>query len=752
MTDVSSFSDHESVVDQQLLSDYTEKAYLNYSMYVILDRALPHIGDGLKPVQRRIIYAMSELGLKSIAKYKKSARTIGDVLGKYHPHGETACYEAMVLMAQPFSYRYPLVDGQGNWGAPDDPKSFAAMRYTEAKLTLYAELLLSELEQGTVEWMPNFDGTLEEPHYLPAQLPTILLNGASGIAVGMSTDIPPHNLREVAAALVHLIDKPKSTLEDICQYIQGPDYCTAAEIITPRREILELYRQGKGSLKARAVYQLEENEVVIHALPYQVSSTKILSQIADQLQKKKLPMVTDLRDESDHENPVRLVITLRSNRIDVEQLMQHLFASTDLERSYRINLNMIGINGKPQVKSLLNLLTEWIAFRKETVLKRTQHRLTKVIDRLNVLDGLLIAFLNLDAVIYIIRNEDESKSILLERFDLNEVQVTSILDLKLRQLAKLEEIKIKTEQEVLRQERDQLEKLINSDSRLKTLIKKEILNGVNRFGDPRRSPLVIRKESQILPESTLIVEAVTLILSKKGWVRMTKGHQQDVSKLNYKADDQQLMTAEGKSNESAVFLDSTGRTYALTASSLPSARGYGEPLTGRVNPPAGSKFISVLLSPDLTQYVFMSDAGYGFVASYQSLCTKNKSGKLVLSLPAGSYPLLPKIVQDPGNQSVAIVTNEGRLWVVLVSELPVLSKGKGNKLIQIPTDRVSQRLEYVLDFLVFSDKDTLIIHSAQRKLKLTPSDLVHYRGPRGRRGNKLPRGFQKIKAISYQTP
>ncbi|MBE8232562.1 MAG: DNA topoisomerase IV subunit A, partial [Endozoicomonadaceae bacterium] len=684
MTDISLPDNQLHTTDQLALSEYAEKSYLNYSMYVILDRALPHIGDGLKPVQRRIIYAMSELGLKHTAKYKKSARTIGDVLGKYHPHGESACYEAMVLMAQSFYYRYPLIDGQGNWGAADDPKSFAAMRYTEARLTPYAELLLNELEQGTVNWDSNFDGTMEEPHYFPAQLPTILLNGASGIAVGMSTDIPPHNLREVAAAVIHLIDNPKATVEDLCQYIQGPDYCTAAEIITPRRDLIELYRQGKGSLKARAVYEYDDGEIVIHALPHQVSSTKILSQIADQMQKKKIPMLSDLRDESDHENPIRLILVLRSKRVDYEQLMQHLFASTDLERSYRVNLNVIGINGKPEVKSLTTLLSEWILFRKETVLKRIQYRLNKIITRLHILDGLLIAFLNLNVVIQIIRDEEESKVILMTRFQWTETQVNAILELKLRQLAKLEEIKIRNEQIALCKEKEALDKIINSKSKLKTLMKKEILGFVNQFGDMRRSKLMVRKEAQILPEMSVNEEPVTVILSQKGWVRMSKGHEQDLSKLNYKANDCQLSVAEGKSNQWAVFLDSTGRAYSVYAHHLPSARGYGEPLTGRFNPPVEAKFIAVLLNLEAAQYVFMSDSGYGFIVSYKALCSKNKAGKLVLTLPKGAHALTPRMIPDSQTAAVGMVTNEGRLWIISVNDMPVLSKGKGNKLMQIP--------------------------------------------------------------------
>jgi len=727
------------------LNQYTEMAYLNYSMYVILDRALPHIGDGLKPVQRRIVYAMSELGLKSSAKHKKSARTVGDVLGKYHPHGDTACYEAMVLMAQPFSYRYPLVDGQGNWGAADDPKSFAAMRYTEAKLSQYSDLLLKELGQGTVDWVPNFDGTLEEPCTLPARLPSILLNGVSGIAVGMSTDIPPHNLKEVAAATIQLIEKPKSTLEDICQYIQGPDYCTQAEIITSRDEIVNIYRQGKGSLRARAVYTKDQGDIIIHALPHQVSGSKVLEQIADQMQKKKLPMVADLRDESDHENPTRLVITPKSNRVDSEQLMQHLFATTDLERSYRINLNVIGIDGKPKVQPLDALLIEWLDYRKITVRRRTQYQLDKVVARLHILEGLLIAFLNIDEVIEIIRTEDNPKSALMARFALSETQADAILDIKLRQLAKLEEMKIRGEQEDLAKERDMFEKVLGSDARLKTLIKKEILEDVNTFGDQRRSPIIKRQEAQALSEIELMPsESVTVILSKKGWVRAAKGHEQDLSRLSYKSGDELLSFAEGKSNQPTLCIDSTGRTYSIATHSLPSARGHGDPLTGKVSPPSGASFVSVFVDSENANYLMCSDAGYGFIARFGDMISRNKSGKATVTLPKNAKVLAPQRVENRETQLVAVASNEGRLLIFPLIDLPSMAKGKGNKLINLSAARVANREEFVVGVCIISLGQSITIWSGRRHFTLSAADISHYRGERGRRGNKLPRGFQRV--------
>lgn len=730
------------------LKQYTEEAYLNYSMYVILDRALPHIGDGLKPVQRRIVYAMSELGLKATAKFKKSARTVGDVLGKFHPHGDSACYEAMVLMAQPFSYRYPLVDGQGNWGSPDDPKSFAAMRYTESRLAPYAEVLLSELGQGTVDWTLNFDGTLREPTTLPARLPNVLLNGSTGIAVGMATDIPPHNLKEVASACIQLLDSPKATVAQLCEQIQGPDFPTQAEIITPREDIIKMYETGRGGLRMRATYDQEGGDIVITALPHQVSGAKVLEQIAAQMQSKKLPMVSDLRDESDHENPTRLIITPRSNRVDIESLMAHLFATTDLERTYRVNLNMIGLDGRPRVRSLVEVLKEWLKFRTCVVRRRLQHRLDLVLDRLHVLDGLLIAFLNIDEVIAIIRHEDEPKPVLMERFNLSSVQAEAILDLKLRHLAKLEEMKIRGEQAELDEERLNLEKILGSEARLKTLIKKEIIADAERYGDDRRSPIVARTEAQAYSETELLTsEPITVVLSRQGWARAAKGHDIDARGLAYKSGDAYLADAKGRSNQNAVFLDSTGRAYTLAGHTLPSARGQGEPLTGRLNVPSGAQFEGLVIGEPTQLLLMASDAGYGFVTKLENLVTKNRAGKAAISLPKGAHVLMPVAINELENQWLAAVSNEGRLLVFPVSELPVLARGKGNKIIQIPPKRVAEREEYVIAVAVLSEKESLVVHAGKRYIKIKFSELEHYRGERGRRGNKLPRGFQKVDRV-----
>lgn len=738
-------------VEQQSLSEFTEKAYLNYSMYVIMDRALPHIGDGLKPVQRRIVYAMSELGLKSTAKYKKSARTVGDVLGKFHPHGDSACYEAMVLMAQPFSYRYPLVDGQGNWGAPDDPKSFAAMRYTESRLSKYAAVLLSELGQGTVEWTPNFDGTLKEPKILPARLPNLLLNGTTGIAVGMATDIPPHNINEIAQACVHLLDNPKATLEDIQQFVPGPDFPTDAEIITPKKDILKTYETGRGSIKMRAAYTIEDGEVVVSALPHQVSGSKVLEQIAAQMTAKKLPMVADLRDESDHETPTRFVIVPRSNRVDVEGLMKHLFATTDLEKNYRVNMNVIGIDGRPQVKGLRAFLLEWLEFRAQTTRKRLEHRLHKVCERLHILDALLIAFLNIDEVIKIIREEDKPKPVLMKRFGLTDIQAEAILDLKLRHLARLEEVKIKGEQAELAEEKAKLELILGSKARLKTLVKKEITQTAKEFSDDRRSPIVTREEAKALTESDLMPsESVTVVLSKMGWVRCAKGHDVDAAGLNYKSGDEYCAAANGKSNQPAVFLDTTGRCFALAAHSLPSARGQGEPLTGRLNPIAGATFIDVLMGNDEQEFLFTSDAGYGFVAKFSDTVSRNKNGKALLTLPKGAKVLKPNPVSDYTNQLCVAISNEGRMLVFPISDLPHLSKGKGNKIIGIPASKLQLREEFVVAIAVVSPGESLLAYSGKRYLRLKPADLEHYRGERGRRGNKLPRGFQKVDYLEVE--
>jgi topoisomerase-4 subunit A len=735
-------------VERMPLKDFTEKAYLEYSMYVILDRALPHIGDGLKPVQRRIIYAMSELGLKATAKFKKSARTVGDVLGKFHPHGDMACYEAMVLMAQPFSYRYPLVEGQGNWGSPDDPKSFAAMRYTESRLSPYADVLLSELGNGTVDWVPNFDGTIEEPALLPARLPNVLLNGTTGIAVGMATDIPPHNLCEVVDALMHLLDHPKATLEDIVQHIPAPDFPTDAEIITPRHELLEMYRTGNGSLRMRAVYMVEEDEIIITALPHQVSGAKILEQIAEQMQNKKLPLVSDLRDESDHENPTRLVIVPRSNRVDVEALMNHLFATTDLERSYRVNLNMIGLNHRPQVKNLLMILNEWLEYRTETVKRRLQYRLEKVDRRLHILAGLLITYLNLDEVIRIIRHEDEPKAVLMKKFKLSEEQVEAILETKLRHLARLEEMQIKREQSDLAKEKEDIEQILGSNAKLKKLVRKELQADAQKYGNKRRSPLVIRKEAQAMRETEILpTEPVTVVLSTMGWIRAAKGHEVDASSLSYKAGDAFLSAALGRSNQLAVFLDSTGRSYSVSAHTLPSARGQGEPLTGRFNPPPGAQFIATLMGESDQLYLLASDAGYGFIAKLEDLYAKNRAGKATLSVPKGSRALHPKLITNADTALVAAVTNTGHLLIFALKDLPALTKGKGNKILAVPSGKIVSREEFVIDIAILQENQILIVKTGNKQLKLKPTDWKHYLGERGRRGNKLPRAFQKIDVL-----
>ncbi|AGP84249.1 DNA topoisomerase IV subunit A [Alteromonas mediterranea] len=735
-------------VEQLPLRRFTEDAYLNYSMYVIMDRALPHISDGLKPVQRRIIYAMSDLGLNASAKYKKSARTVGDVLGKFHPHGDSACYEAMVLMAQPFSYRYPLVDGQGNWGAPDDPKSFAAMRYTEAKLSRFAEVLLNELGQGTVDWVPNFDGTLEEPSVLPARLPHILLNGVTGIAVGMATDIPPHNVRELANACAMLLDNSKAELSDVLAHVNGPDYPTEAEIITPKTDIQKLYETGRGSIKMRAVYSEESGDVVITALPHQASGAKILEQIAAQMQAKKLPMVSDLRDESDHENPTRLVITPRSNRVDVTQLMQHLFATTDLEKNYRVNLNMIGLDGRPQVKDLRTILTEWLQYRKDTVTRRLQYRLDKVLARLHILEGLLIAFLNIDEVIEIIRTYDKPKPELMSRFGLSDKQAEAILELKLRHLAKLEEMKIKGEQDELAAERDKLQQLLGSDRRLKTLIKKEILADAEKYGDDRRSPIVERGEAKALSEKELVpAESVTVVLSEKGWARCAKGHDIDAEGLSYKAGDGYLSSAEGKSNQPAVFMDSSGRTFSCDAHGLPSARSQGEPLTGRFSIVGGESFQHAIMAQDDSKFLVGSDAGYGFVGTFKDMVSKNKAGKAYLSLPTAAKVMKPTPVTNPDTDWCLSISNEGRMLMFPLRDLPSLGKGKGNKLINIPSAKSQSREEYVKILTVVPDGAAIKVGAGKRNMTLSAEDLTHYQGERGRRGNKLPRGLQRVDTV-----
>lgn len=738
----------EDGVEQIPLRSYTQQAYLNYSMYVINDRALPSIGDGLKPVQRRIIYAMSELGLKASSKFKKSARTIGDVIGKFHPHGDSACYEAMVLMAQSFTYRYPLVDGQGNWGSQDDPKSFAAMRYTESRLRGYADVLLGELGLGTVEWKPNFDGTMDEPEILPARLPNVLLNGGSGIAVGMATDIPPHNLNEVAKACIHLLDKPKATVNDLCKFIKGPDFPTEAELITPKEEILELYKTGRGSLKARATYTVESGDIIINALPFQVSGAKVLEQIAAQMNKKKLPMVVDLRDESDHENPTRIVIVPKSIRTDINAVMSHLFSTTDLEKNYRVNFNMIGNNKRPQVKDIATLLKEWIQFRTTTVQRRLQYRLDKILDRLHLLDGLLIAYLNIDEVIKIVRKEEKPKPVLVKKFKISERQAEAILELKLRQLAKLEEIKIKAEQKELNAERKTLEQLLSSATRLKTFIKKEIQADAERFSDERRTPIVKREEAKAYSETELLsVDPITIVLSDRGWMRAAKGHDVDPHALQYKSGDGFKIAARGKSNQLAIFMDSTGRAYSLPAHTLPSARGQGEPVSGKVNPPSGATFEGVVIGENDIDVLLASDAGYGFVGKIGDLISKNKSGKNILRIPKGGRVLPAVMLSDYGSDFIVSITNEGRMLMFPLSELPRLAKGKGNKIISIPTARVAERLEFVVALAVLTEDDTLTVHAGRRHHNLKPADLQHYRGERGRRGNKLPRGFQNVDRI-----
>jgi len=742
--------DYEGI-ERQPLKVFTEKAYLDYAMYVITDRALPHIGDGLKPVQRRIVYAMSELGLKAGSKYKKSARTVGDVLGKYHPHGDSACYEAMVLMAQPFSYRYPLVDGQGNWGAADDPKSFAAMRYTEARLARFAELLLAEAAQGTVEWIPNFDGTLDEPQVLPARVPHVLLNGTTGIAVGMATDIPPHNLREVAAACVRLLENARTSVAELCEEVQGPDYPTEAEIITPRVDLLKMYETGNGSVRLRARWEREGGEIIVTALPYQTSGARVLEQIAQQMQAKKLPMVEDLRDESDHEHPTRLVIVPRSRRVDAEELMQHLFATTDLERTYRVNMNVIGLDGRPGVRNLKTMLEEWLRFRIATVRRRLEHRLKRINDRLHLLEGLLIAFLNIDEVIRIIRSEDEPKPVLMERFGLTAVQAEFILDTRLRQLARLEEVKLRGEQETLERERADLERTLGSERRLKTLVKRELLADAEAYGDERRSPIVERQAARALDQTALIpAEPVTVVLSEMGWVRAAKGHEIEPESLNYKAGDRFRAAARGKSNQLATFLDSTGRSYSLPAHSLPSARSQGEPLTGRVNPVAGARFEAVIMGGEERSYLLVSDAGYGFVAKMGDLQARNRAGKTVLRLPAGARLLPPQPVQAYAHDLLAAVTTAGRLLIFPIRELPQMARGKGNKIIGIPASRVSSREEYVVAVAVVPAEAALVVHAGKRHLTLKGADLEHYLGERGRRGNKLPRGLQRVDALTAE--
>ena len=728
-------------IEQMPLRTFTERAYLNYSMYVIMDRALPFIGDGLKPVQRRIVYAMSELGLNATAKYKKSARTVGDVLGKFHPHGDSACYEAMVLMAQPFSYRYPLVDGQGNWGAPDDPKSFAAMRYTESRLSKISEILLSELGQGTVDYQPNFDGTLAEPQYLPARLPHILLNGTTGIAVGMATDIPPHNINEIADAAVMLLDNPKAGLDDVLEIVQGPDFPTEAEIISPKSEIRKIYEQGRGSIKMRATWKKEDGEIIISALPHQSSPSKVIAQIAEQMTAKKLPMLEDIRDEADHENPIRIVLVPRSNRVDTDALMAHLFATTDLEKSYRVNMNMIGLDHKPAVKGLLEILNEWLTFRRITVTRRLQYRLDKVLSRLHILEGLMIAFLNIDEVIDIIRNEDDPKAELMARFNLSDEQADAILNLRLRHLAKLEENQLKAEQDELEKERLNLEAILGSERRLNTLIKKEIQEDAKKYASPRMSQLVEREEAKMISESDMTpAEPVTVILSEMGWVRCAKGHDIDPKSLSYKAGDNYRAHACGKSNQAVVFIDSTGRSYALDPLSLPSARSQGEPLTGKLNLPAGATIEYVVMASEQQELLMASDAGYGFICKFEDLIARNKAGKALISLPENAKVMEPKTLAN-ATALVVAMTSAGRMLIFPAKDLPALSKGKGNKIVTIPAANAKERSELLVKLLLISDQASLEFHSGKRKIVLKPEDLQKFRAERGRKGSTLPRGL-----------
>lgn len=749
MTDTTSTKDSPVSAPTTLsMAEFTEKSYLNYSMYVILDRALPNIADGLKPVQRRIVYAMSDLGLHATAKYKKSARTVGDVLGKFHPHGDSACYEAMVLMAQPFSYRYPFIDGQGNWGSQDDPKSFAAMRYTESRLTHYARLLLQELDQGTTDWTPNFDGTLDEPHLLPARVPNILLNGGSGIAVGMATDIPPHNLREVASACIRLLDDGKTTLDELLQHVRGPDFATEGEIVSNSAELRQIYETGHGSVRQRAAWKEDKGEIIIFALPYQISGNKILEQIAAQMQNKKLPMVADLRDESDHENPTRLVIEPRSNRVDKAQLMSHLFATTDLEKSYRVNMNMIGLDGKPRVFDLKSLLNEWLSYRIKTVTRRLQFRLNKVLERLHILEGLLVAYLNIDEVIAIIRNEDKPKVVLIQRFDLSDTQAEAILNLKLRHLAKLEEMHLRAEQDELDKERQMLEKTLGSEKILKRLVRDELSQDADEFGDARRSPIVSREAAKAMGESDLLpAEPITVVLSEKGWIRAGKGHEVDAQGLSYKSGDSYFCSVQGKTNDHLIAIDSFGKTYALSANTLPSARGYGEPVSSMLNPAPGAFFRGLMMASEESEYLVCSDAGYGFVGKIADFTTRNKAGKATFKVDSDSQVLLPKRVFDYEDDWVAVITSLGRLLIFTVGELPKMGRGKGVKLVNIPPKVYKAGEEKVVDVAVFKEGQPIRIYSGKRYINLKPTDFDAYVGQRAQRGKFLPKGFRQPHAV-----
>jgi len=738
-------------IEQVSLGDYVKPSYLNYAMYVIMDRALPFIGDGFKPVQRRIAYAMSELGLRSTAKHKKSARTVGDVLGKYHPHGDIACYEAMVLMAQDFSYRYPIIDGQGNWGSNASPKEFAAMRYTEARLSAYADVFLSELSMGTVDWTPNFDGTLKEPRTLPARLPNVILNGATGIAVGMATDIPPHNLVEIVHACIHLLENPKASLEEIGTMVMGPDFPTGAEIITPKEDLIELYRSGQGLLRMRATYEIEDGDIVITSLPYQAPAARIIEQIAAQMTAKKLPMVADIRDLSDQEEPTRILITPSSNRVDKEALMSHLFATTDLEKSVKVNMTVIGINRKPQTLGLVPLLKQWLEFRRQTVIRRLEFRLERINERIHILDGLLIAYLNLDEVIRVIRESDEPKPALMERFGLTEIQAEAILQIRLRQLARLEEIRIRSERQDLEKERDWNQKTLGSDQRLKTLIKKELEADAEKYGDERRTLIVQRRGAQAIRAVDIApAEPVTVVLSREGWVRAAKSQEIDPVQLPYKAGDAFLSAARGKSNQPAVFLDTMGRTYALPAHSLSSARGQGEPLTGRLAPEQGARFLSVLMGAPEQKILLASTAGYGFITEISNMVSKNTRGKAMLTLPKDSEPLTPLAIRSPETDLLLTITTEGRMLIFPVRVLPELPKGKGNKIIHIPPAKFQTREEYVNQMVLIPEQATIKITAGRKFLRLTPGNLADFMGERGRRGKKLPRGYRKADLVEIE--
>lgn len=730
---------------------FTENAYLNYSMYVIMDRALPHIGDGLKPVQRRIIYAMSELGLNANAKFKKAARTVGDVLGKYHPHGDSSCYESMVLMAQPFSYRYPLIDGQGNWGAPDDPKSFAAMRYTESRLSKYAEVLLKELRNGTIDYIPNFDGTLQEPKMLPARLPNILLNGATGIAVGMTTDIPPHNLCEVAEAVIKLIDKPQTTLVELLDIIQGPDFPTEAEIITPRETIRKIYQKGRGSIQQRAVWIKEDGNAVITALPYQVSGARVLEQIAAQIRNKKLPMLEDLRDESDHKHPTRLVIIPRSHHIDLDQVMNHFFATTDLEKSYRVNLNMIGMDNRPAVKNLLEILSEWLVYRFYTITRRLRYRLNHVLHRLHILNGLLVAFLNIDDVMHIIHSEAEPKSILMSCFGISEIQANAVLELKLRQLSNLEKMKIYNEQGVLEKERTQIQAILTSEHKMNTLLKKELQDDSHTYGDERRSPLYEREEAKAISENEIVnIEPITIVLSQMGWVRSAKGHDIDPMGLSYKAGDNYLASVHGESNQPVAFIDSTGRTYTLDATSLPSARGQGEPLTGKLKLPPGAVIKQVLMGAQNQKFIIASDAGYGFICTFTDLLSRKRTGKALLTLPKNAKVMTPLAINS-SNDMLLSITQDGFMLMFPVVELPQISKGKGNKIISIKATESIAHTDKLQWLLILAPGSSITLYVGKRKLFMSYKALQKVRSERGHSG-KVSRCLRRIDRVEVHGP